>query len=59
MPLVSDVFADRVKRPSLAAGFDDGKEDEVVHKILKGSLLLKFDNGFGDLVRDAMENIGG
>jgi hypothetical protein len=34
------------------------KEDEIVSKILKGSLTLKFDNRFGDLVRDAMERIG-
>ncbi len=37
----------------------DYKEDEIVSKILKGSLTLKFDNRFGDLVRDAMESIGG
>lgn len=35
------------------------QEDELVRKILKGSLTLKFDNRFGDLVRDAMESIGG
>jgi predicted nucleotidyltransferase len=37
----------------------DYKEDEIISKILKGSLTLKFDNRFGDLVRDAMESIGG
>ena len=37
----------------------DYKEEEIVSKIVKGSLTLKFDNRFGDLVRDAMESIGG
>lgn len=37
----------------------DYEENEIINKILKGSLILKFDNRFGDLVRDAMESIGG
>lgn len=36
----------------------DCSEDEIVKKILNGSLTLKFDNRLGDLVRDAMESIG-
>jgi predicted nucleotidyltransferase len=37
----------------------DYKEDEIVSKIMNGSLTLRFDNRFGDLVRDAMESVGG
>lgn len=36
----------------------DYPEDQIVSKLLDGSLRLKFDNRFGDLVRDAMDSIG-
>jgi hypothetical protein len=39
----------------------DVPEDEIVQKLLDGpqsGFSLKFDNRFGDLVRDAMESIG-
>jgi hypothetical protein len=40
----------------------DAPEDEIVKKLLDGThskTYLRFDNSFGDLIRDAMEAIGG
>jgi hypothetical protein len=37
----------------------DYPEKEIISKLLEGRLTLRFDNRFGDLVRDAIQSIGG